>query len=54
MYDSIRIYYSDDVLNKRKQLINDDTMIRDLNDFKHFDKEIARLFQKVFDVFRFK
>ena len=44
MYNDIRIYYSDDVLNKRKQLTNDDTMIRDLSDFKHFDERIARLF----------
>ena len=44
MYDDIRIYYSDNVLNKRKQLINDDIMIRDLNNFKHFDERIARLF----------
>ena len=43
MYNNIKIYYSDDVLNKRKQLINDDTIIRDLNDFKHFDEKIARL-----------
>ena len=44
MYNDIRIYYSDDVLDKRKQLINDDTMICDLNDFKNFDERIARLF----------
>ena len=43
MYNDIEIYYLNDVLNKREQLINNDAMLCDLNNLKHFNKRIIRL-----------